>query len=67
MGTVQVVFSEVVRGGATGSGPDRKRPWRWYIPDFRGIWEPLLIYFKLWSHVMSEICSFLVIKKLKGW
>jgi hypothetical protein len=29
------------------------------------IWEPLLIYFKLWSHVMSEICSFLVKKKMK--
>jgi hypothetical protein len=30
---------------------------------FKGIWEPLLIYFKLWSHVMSEICSFFGKKK----
>jgi hypothetical protein len=36
-----------------------------HMPDFRGIWEPLLIYFKLWSHFMSEICSFLVKKKMK--
>ena len=38
---------------------------RWHMPDVRGISEPLLIYFKLWSHVMSEICSFLVKKKMK--
>jgi len=24
MGTDKVIFAEVVRGGATGSGPDRK-------------------------------------------
>ena len=36
------------------------------MSDFRGIWEPLLIYFKLSSHVMSEICSFLVKKNEKA-
>ena len=36
------------------------------MPDFRGIWEPLLIYFKLSSHVMSEIFSFLLRKNEKA-